>query len=188
MVNFIRENILKTEKKTNNYIDAGVLHEEVSKYFSILQKAKAEKKPLPRVPELLGFYIIQICNQVATKSNFNRYSYLSDMISDALMNCTYGCSMFNPNKPNSNAFNYFSTICIQSFIQRIDKEKKQNYIKHSNFVKNFSGIDGNFLEVDGEVNDISNRIVKEFEEKQVEKRIKQHNKKMKKKEKQDEFK
>ena len=111
---------------------------------------------------------------------FNRYSYNEELIGDAIMNCTYGGSMFNPNRPNSNAFNYFTTIAIQSFLQRIDKEKKQNYIRHSNFVRNYAGIDGTILEREADANDVSNRVVEEFEIKQKQRRDKQMNKKNKK--------
>jgi hypothetical protein len=88
--------------------------------------------------------------------------------------------MFNPSSPVSNAFNYFTTIAIQSFLQRIDKEKKFNFIKHSNFVRNYSGIDGSMLEMAGDANEVSNRVVSEFEEKQSKRKEKQLEKKRKK--------
>ena len=156
---------MKNVKKPNNYIDNEELHSEMSKYYFSLQKAKKEQLPLPRIPEILGKYVIMICNQVGTKASFNRYSYLSEMVLDAIMNCTYGCSMFDPTKPNANAFNYLTTISIQSFLQRIDKEKKFNFIKHSNFVRNYAAIDGSMLEMAGDANEVSNRIVQEFETK-----------------------
>ena len=102
------------------------------------------------------------------------------MISDLILNCTYGCSMFNPNKPNANAFNYLTTVAIQSFLQRIDKEKKFNFIKHSNFVRNYAAIDGLMLEMAGDANEVSNRVVQEFETKQAKRKEKQIEKKNKK--------
>lgn len=171
---------MKTKNKNNYYLDADELHNEMSKYYFILQKAKKSQLPLPRVPEILGKYVIQLCTQVASKASFNRYSYNEDFIGDAIMNCTYGCSMFDPTKPNANAFNYLTTISIQSFLQRIDKEKKFNFIKHSNFVRNYAGIDGSMLEMAGDANEVSNRIVSEFEIKQAQRKQKQMDKKNKK--------
>ena len=163
-----------------NYLDCDELHQAATEYHFVLRKAQKESSVLPQVPEVIGVYILQICRQVATKGCFNRYSYLDEMVSDAIMNCTYGASMFNPNSPVSNAFNYFTTIAIQSFLQRIDKEKKFNFIKHSNFVRTYSGIDGTMLESDSDANEVSNRIVQEFEEKQTQRRNKQLEKKNKK--------
>ena len=163
-----------------NYIDCEEFHQAATEYHFKLRKAQRDNVVLPRVPEVIGGYILQICRQVATKSCFNRYSYIDEMISDAVMNCTYGASMFNPNSPVSNALNYFTTIAIQSFLHRIDKEKKQNYIRHSNFVRNYAGIDGAILEMAADANDVSNRVVEEFEVKQKLRRDKQMIKKNKK--------
>ena len=163
-----------------NYLDCEEFHQAATEYHFILRKAQKENTVLPQVPEVIGSYILQICRQVATKGCFNRYSYIDEMISDAIMNCTYGASMFNPNSPVSNAFNYFTTIAIQSFLQRIDKEKKFNFIKHSNFVRNYAAIDGSMLEMAGDANEVSNRIVQEFETKMSKRKEKQLEKKNKK--------
>ena len=165
---------------SKNYIDPDEFHSEMTKYYHVLQKAIRENKTLPQVPENIGVYILQICEQISTKSCFNRYSYKDECVSDAIMNCTYGASKFNPNSPVANAFNYFSTIVHQSFLQRIDKEKKFNFIKHSNFVRNYAGIDGSMLEMAGDANEVSNRIVSEFEIKQAQRKQKQMDKKNKK--------
>jgi hypothetical protein len=166
-------------KKKTNYINAHELHEALTNYYIILRQAKEEKSTLPRVPEQIGVYIMRICNELSTWSKFARYTFKDEMVEDAIMNCVYGASMFNPTKPTANAFNYMTTIAYQSFLQRIDKEKRQHYIRHSNFVKNFSDIDGNLLEIDGEVNEVSNRVVQEFEAKQLERKRKQAEKKRK---------
>lgn len=41
-----------------NYIDADELHFEMSNYYYVLEKAKKDNIPLPRVPEVLGRYVI----------------------------------------------------------------------------------------------------------------------------------
>ena len=49
---------MKTKNKNNYYLDADELHNEMSKYYFILQKAKKSQLPLPRVTEILGKYVI----------------------------------------------------------------------------------------------------------------------------------
>ena len=94
------------------------------------------------------------------------------------MNCTYG--LLNLILiVLANAFNYL-TIISSSFLQRIDKEKKFNFIKHSNFVRNYAAIDGSMLEMAGDANEVSNRIVSEFETKMSKRKEKQLEKKNKK--------
>lgn len=55
-------------------------------------------------------------------------SFRSDMICDAIENCFQYLGNFDPEKTN-NPFAYFSSICWYAFIRRIQKEKKQSYIK-----------------------------------------------------------
>ena len=51
------------------------------------------------------------------------------MISDGLENAIQALGNFDPEK-GSNPFAYFTQIIWFAFLRRIDKEKKQMYIKH----------------------------------------------------------
>ena len=50
------------------------------------------------------------------------------MISDGIENCLMYASNFDPAK-SSNPFSYFTPIVYYAFVRRIQKEKKQQYIK-----------------------------------------------------------
>ena len=50
-------------------------------------------------------------------------------ISDGIENCISYCKNFNPEK-SKNPFSYFTQIIYYAFLRRIEKEKKQAYIKH----------------------------------------------------------
>jgi len=50
------------------------------------------------------------------------------MISDGIENCLHYIHNFNPEK-STNPFAYFTQIIYYAFIRRIQKEKKQLYIK-----------------------------------------------------------
>jgi len=51
------------------------------------------------------------------------------MIGDAIENCLRYLHNFNPDKSN-NPFAYFTQIMYYAFLRRIEKEKKQSYIKY----------------------------------------------------------
>lgn len=51
------------------------------------------------------------------------------MIGDAIENCLRYIHNFDPDK-SKNPFAYFTQIMSFAFIRRIDKEKKQSYIKY----------------------------------------------------------
>ena len=51
------------------------------------------------------------------------------MISDGIENCVSYIDNFDPEKSN-NPFAYFTQIIYYAFLRRIQKEKKQLYIKH----------------------------------------------------------
>jgi DNA-directed RNA polymerase specialized sigma24 family protein len=54
------------------------------------------------------------------------------MISDGLENCLAYMHNFNPDK-SKNPFAYFTQIIYYAFLRRIQKEKKQQYIKYKVF-------------------------------------------------------
>jgi len=51
------------------------------------------------------------------------------MVSDGIENCLMYLHNFNPDK-SKNPFAYFTQIIYYAFIRRIQKEQKQQYIKH----------------------------------------------------------
>ena len=63
------------------------------------------------------------------KPNFVNYQFKEDMIGDGIENCLQYCENFDPKKSN-NPFSYFTQIIYYAFLRRIQKEKKQNYIKY----------------------------------------------------------
>ncbi len=62
------------------------------------------------------------------RPNFINYAFKDDMISDGIENCLHYIHNFNPEK-STNPFAYFTQIIYYAFIRRIQKEKKQLYIK-----------------------------------------------------------
>jgi len=152
--------------KVRNYINNKTLYSAMINYKNDLKSSVEQDKTKPIVPQYIGESIILICTNLAKKPNFSGYTYKQDMISDGIMDCIAAVDNFNPDKTN-NPFAYFTQIAWNAFLRRIQKEKKQTYIKHKNFENSFLMND---LMEEGystqlKSNDYSNEIVKNFEEK-----------------------
>ena len=116
------------KRTTRNYVNNKDLLEALIKYKEECREAEDAGDPLPRVPDYIGKCIYQIATRLATKPNFSGYSYKEDMISDGIENCLLYIGNFNPEK-SQNPFAYFTQIIWYAFLRRIQKEKKQMYIK-----------------------------------------------------------
>lgn len=113
---------------TRNYVNNPDLLEALIKYQKDCVEAEDAGEDRPRVPDYIGECIFQIATRLATKPNFSGYSYKEDMISDGIENCLLYINNFNPEK-SQNPFAYFTQIIWYAFLRRIQKEKKQMYIR-----------------------------------------------------------
>lgn len=92
-------------------------------------KEKLKTDPEARVPEYIGKCILEIATRFASRPNFYGYSYKEELVSDGIENCLQYLTNFDPAK-SSNPFAYYTQICYFAFIRRIQREKRQSYIKH----------------------------------------------------------
>lgn len=99
------------------------------KYINEYNEAKEKGKEPPRASEYIGECIWLIANRLSTNRNFIGYTYREEMIGDAIENCLRYLHNFDPDK-SKNPFAYFTQIMYYAFLRRIDKEKKQSYIKY----------------------------------------------------------
>jgi hypothetical protein len=65
---------------------------------------------------------------LSQKPNFANYPFKEEMIGDGIENCLMYAHNFNPRK-SKNPFSYFTQIIYFAFLRRIEKEKKQAYVK-----------------------------------------------------------
>jgi len=117
-----------------HYVNNKELYEIMVSYINKVREAEETDSPKPPVPNYVGKCLLQISNRLATKPNFSGYTYKEEMISDGIENCLQYIDNFNPDK-SKNPFAYFTQIIYFAFIRRIQKEKKQTYIKHKAFEK-----------------------------------------------------
>ena len=118
-----------SKKKSEHYLDNKKFFEEMQKWKKSVKEAEESGDDKPPVTEYIGRAFMQIAENLAKKPNFMNYQFKEDMISDGVENCLMYASNFDPDKSN-NPFSYFTQIIYYAFLRRIQKEKKQNYIKY----------------------------------------------------------
>lgn len=162
-----------------HYIDNKTLLTSLLDYKKQVRKAKRLKINKPRIPNYVGECFMMIATRLATKPNFVNYTYKDEMISDGVENCIVYIDNFDPEK-SSNPFAYFTQIIFFAFLRRIQKEKKQLYIKHKTMEKMMlfdedlqQGEDYRDIgENPSLYNEKMNEMVKSFEENLIKKKTK----------------
>ena len=119
----------KTKGNKVHYVDNAEFLEAMIQYKSEYDDAIKSNKDLPIISEYLGSVFLKIAQRLSFRPNFINYAFKNDMISDGIENCLHYIHNFNPEKSN-NPFAYFTQIIYYAFIRRIQKEKKQLYIKY----------------------------------------------------------
>ncbi len=164
---------MSTKKRIrNHYVNNKQLLEEMIKYREKVIASKENNTPKPQISNYIGQCLLLIAQRIAHKPNFSNYSYKEEMISDGIENCIMYIDNFDPAK-SSNPFAYFSQIIHFAFIRRIQKEKKQQYIKIKNMQNSFvfselqdslthdsdgGGMNSNFFD-----NEITSEFIRSFE-------------------------
>ena len=115
--------------KSEHYVDNKKLYAEMVEYLNSVKEAEESGADKPRIPEYIGECLLKISNRLSTRPNFINYTYRDEMISDGIENCVNYIGNFNPEK-STNPFAYFTQIIYFAFLRRIQREKKQLYIKH----------------------------------------------------------
>ena len=166
------------KKTKRNYINNNEFLEAIKSYKKLCLEAEDSGDDAPRIPNYIGECIFKISTRLASRPNFSGYTYKDDMISDGLENAIQALGNFDPEK-SSNPFAYFSQIIWYAFLRRIDKEKKQLYIKHKvieNSVIHGTAVDKNdgdsgdaaFIDLN---NEYMNNFVQNFEDTMERKKI-----------------
>ena len=119
----------KNKGNKAHYVDNAEFLEAMIVYKKEYDDAIKNEKALPQISEYLGSVFLKIAQRLSFRPNFINYAFKNDMISDGIENCLHYIHNFNPEK-SKNPFAYFTQIIYYAFIRRIQKEKKQLYIKY----------------------------------------------------------
>lgn len=115
--------------KAKHYINNEDFLKALVDYKAKCEDAKKNGTKEPPIPNYIGECWMKIAEGLSHKPNFINYTYRDEMISDGIENCLMYFNNFNPEK-SSNPFAYFTQIIYYAFLRRIQKEKKQLYVKY----------------------------------------------------------
>lgn len=109
--------------KDRDYISGPELHKRLSEWY------ESEED---EIPNFIAIGILQIIDNYGKKGKFAGYSYLDEMKDDALVSCIKALrdKKYDIYRENPNPFAYFTQIIHNAFINRINQEHKQSYIKY----------------------------------------------------------
>lgn len=138
----------KDPKKAEHYVNNKEFTAAVAEFNTSVKEANDAGKQPPRMTEYIGECIYKIATRLSTRPNFINYTYRDEMICDAIENCIQYIGNFNVEKSN-NAFAYVTQICYYAFLRRIQKEKKQVYIKQKQIMESSITMDS-FATIDGQ--------------------------------------
>ena len=140
---------MKTEKKKpEHYVNNKDFTAAVAEYAGLIKAAKEKDETPPRMSEYIGECVYKIATRLSTRPNFINYTYRDEMICDAIENCIQYLGNFNIEK-SSNAFAYVTQICYYAFLRRIQKEKKQVFIKQKSIMESDVSLES-FQTIDGQ--------------------------------------
>lgn len=120
---------IKTTSKKKQYVNNSDFLAALIAYKESCIKAKKENKPEPSIPNYIGECFMKIAEGLSHKPNFINYPHREEMVSDGIENCLMYFKNFDPEK-SKNPFAYFTQVIYYAFLRRIQKEKKQLYIKY----------------------------------------------------------
>jgi len=115
--------------KANHYINNEEFLDAMVSFRNSVHAAKDANEPRPKISDYLGECFLKIGTHLSYKPNFINYTFREDMISDGVENCLQYIDNFDPDK-SRNPFAYFTQIIYYAFLRRIQKEKKQLYVKY----------------------------------------------------------
>lgn len=122
------EKIVEKELNNDHYVDNKQFLAEMIKWKKEIREAEDSGDDRPPVSNYIGECFLKIAERLCSKSNFMNYPYKDEMIGDGIENCLMYAHNFNPRK-SKNPFSYFTQIIYYAFLRRIEREKKQAYIK-----------------------------------------------------------
>ena len=116
-------------KPKKHYINNADFCRALLDYQEAVAKAKKTETTKPKIPNYIGECFMKIAEGLSHKPNFINYSYRDEMVGDGIENCLMYFENFDVSK-SSNPFAYFTQIIYFAFLRRIQKEKKQLYVKY----------------------------------------------------------
>lgn len=134
-----KEDVVEEKDTANHYVDNKEFFKAMSEWKQLVIEAEDSGESKPPVTEYIGDCFVKIAQHLSYRPNFVNYHFREEMIGDGIENCLMYAHNFDPEK-SKNPFSYFTQIIYYAFLRRIQKEKKQNFIKYK--MMELTDIDG----------------------------------------------
>jgi hypothetical protein len=139
------------KKPKQHYIDNTRFLEAIKEHKAKVLAAKEAGRQPPKLSEELGDCLLKIAQHMSYRPEFIRYSFVEEMILDAIENMIQYFDNFDPERRGERSgivtpFGYFSQITYYAFQRRILKEEKFRYTKCKVVENLFVSVDGDTLE------------------------------------------
>ena len=117
------------EEENSHYVNNKEFLDEMIKWKKKYDTAEDSGRKKPPVSNYIAESFLKIAEHLSYRPNFMNYHYREEMVGDGIENCLMYAHNFDPEK-SKNPFSYFTQIIYFAFLRRIEKEKKQSYIKY----------------------------------------------------------
>jgi len=158
------EEIIKEEiKSVKHYIDNEKFCKSMTEWKKKVEEyEESGEDKRPPLSDYIAECFLKIAEHLSHRPNFINYPFRDDMIGDGVENCILYAHNFDPVK-SSNPFSYFTQIIYYAFLRRIEKEKKQAYIKYKSLQMNdFDGKIVDWLKSQPDITSYSDFLSKHF--------------------------
>tara|TARA_R100000664_G_C2749994_1_gene137331 strand:+ start:678 stop:1280 length:603 start_codon:yes stop_codon:yes gene_type:complete len=122
----------KEKDTSSHYVNNKEFFSAMKEWKVVVNEALESGEPKPPVTDYIGDCFLKIAEHLSYRPNFINYPYREEMVGDGIENCLMYASNFDPDK-SDNPFSYFTQIVYYAFLRRIQKEKKQDYVKYRCF-------------------------------------------------------
>ena len=148
---------------TENYVDKQRLYESLCEWKIRVDQAEAEGKPKPKLPDYVGYAIMQVSERMGSRPNFRNYTYIDEMIGDGMVAAVKAMNKFDPHRLGKNGevnpFGFISLCVWRAFISRISSEKNIQKAKIDTMLdpvnEHYSTLDGEEFHDIGDKSEIS---------------------------------
>lgn len=114
----------------SNYADKEKLHNEIVTWQDRCAEADAAGLDRPVMPDYIAGVIMDTAHGMGTRWNFKNYSWVEDMVLDAIEAALKAIPKYDRNNAKKNPFGFLSAVMWWTFLSRIKSEKEFINFKH----------------------------------------------------------
>lgn len=137
-----------------HYIDKKAFHVDLTAWVEARDALRAVDPAAlqPEIPRSIASALMAICAKTGSRDNFNGYTFIDEMVGDAIYDCVKAVKNYKVEHIKKNPFGYFSKIAWMAMLRRIELEGNQTKLKQDLFLdeshEGFTRIEGDDTRMD----------------------------------------